>query len=215
MGNIIFPVSYLYVHAWHLTINIRIREKAWIINTSAPVTELLGKKKMFSRETIYPRLPVKCHARSRDTPNQHQHWECCHCTQYLQTLPRFEDDQRGNILAASGHCLSTWKTLPEGLKTLYLFRFELPCLQMSLTGNRPSLLVDKPQVLPWSKQSSAEWKNVVALKLSESYENQDFLFLFSIPPIIHPNARALSNTSELIASIWQVLISSYSFRLSL
>lgn len=119
------------------------------------------------------------------------------------------------FFAASGHCLSIWNTLPEGLKTLYLFWFELPCLQMSLTGNRPPLLVDKPQVLRL-KQAKPCWvKKFSGLETFRIIENQDFLFLFSITLIIHPNVRALSNTSELIASIWQVLMSSYSFRLSL
>lgn len=89
------------------------------------------------------------------TSTQHQHWEWCHYTRCLQTLPHFEDDQRGNILAASGHCLTIWKTLPEGLK-LCLFWFELPGMQMSLTGNRPSLLVDKPQLLSL-KQAKPCW----------------------------------------------------------
>lgn len=48
---------------------------------------------------------------------------------------------------------------------LFLFRFELPWIQMSLTGNRPSLLVDKPQVL-WLKQANP----CRAIKLNGSLE---------------------------------------------
>lgn len=96
-------------------------------------------------------MPRVEEAGTHKSSTQHLLWECCHHTRCLQTLPRFEDDPWRNILAASWRCLIMWKTLPEGLKTIFLFWFELPWIQMSLTGNRPSLLVDKPQVLRLKK----------------------------------------------------------------
>lgn len=105
----------------------------------------------------YPRLPVKCHAWSRDTQNQHPAPAPGMLPLYsvptdIATLWRWSTRK----YSCSIICLSIWKTLPEGLTTLCLFWFELPCLQMSLTGNRPSLLVDKPQVLRL-KQAKPCW----------------------------------------------------------
>lgn len=57
VGNIIFSVLYLDLHAWYLTINVRTREKAWVTNTSASATELLEKEKKVITEDNLSQAP--------------------------------------------------------------------------------------------------------------------------------------------------------------
>lgn len=87
VGNIIFPVSYVYIHAWHLTSSARTREKAWVTNASASVTELWEKKKVITGDSLSQAL------------SDVSHW-----AGYTKPAPSTSIGNAATIFSAYRHC---------------------------------------------------------------------------------------------------------------